>query len=535
MTGSHAIKTGIQVEELVVNQDRVVHGDVTYAFLRGVPNTITQYGTPYLQKDRATDLGLFVQDQWTVKRLTLNYGLRFDYFNGHTPSQSAPAGRFLPAREFAAVHDVPSWTDLNPRLGASYDLFGNGKTAFKVSIGRYLEALGVAAVTTLNNPIMTSVNSVNRTWNDVNGNYVPDCDLLNPGANGECGPFDNVNFGRNNPGATTYADDVLHGFGVRNYTWDVSLEVQHQIHPRVSLTGGYYRNWAANFRVNDNSAIGPADYTQYCITAPVDPRLPGGGGYPVCGLYDVAPAKFGQGNNIVNRASQYFGDNSNANCGTNAADVALQAANGGLCGVSDFFSIRANTRFGSGFQLGGGVDTGRTVIDNCFVVDSPQQLLHCRIVTPFKAQTQVKVFGSYPLPGAFAVSATFQNTPGQAITANYAAPNAAILPSLGRNLAACGTRVQCTSTATVPLVAPQTLFLDDHTRLDLRLSKTLRLSSGASLQLNFDVYNALNANTILSVNNTYGPTWLQPAVPPVPGGDAVLPARRLQFGGQLKF
>src|SRR5205814_93815 len=103
VTGSHAIKTGIQVEELVVNQDRVVHGDVTYAFLRGVPNTITQYGTPYLQKDRATDLGVFVQDQWTVKRLTLNYGLRFDYFNGHTPPQAALAGRFLPAREFAAV------------------------------------------------------------------------------------------------------------------------------------------------------------------------------------------------------------------------------------------------------------------------------------------------------------------------------------------------------------------------------------------------------------------------------------------------
>lgn len=71
-----------------------------------------------------------------------------------------------------------------------------------------------------------------------------------------------------------------------------------------------------------------------------------------------------------------------------------------------------------------------------------------------------------------------------------------ILPSLGRNLAACGTRVQCTSTATVPLVAPQTLFLDDLTRLDLRLSKTLRLSSGASLQLNFDVYNALKAQVL---------------------------------------
>jgi hypothetical protein len=119
------------------------------------------------------------------------------------------------------------------------------------------------------------VNSVNRTCNDANGNYVPDSDLLNPGANGECAAFDNVNFGRNNSAATRYSDEVLRGFGVRNYAWDLSLEVRHQIHPRVSLTAGYYRNWAANFRVNQNLALAPGDFSPYCITAPVDPRLPG--------------------------------------------------------------------------------------------------------------------------------------------------------------------------------------------------------------------------------------------------------------------
>ena len=104
------------------------------------------------------------------------------------------------------------------------------------------------------------------------------------------------------------------------------------------------------------------------------------------------------------------------------------------------------------------MDTGRTVEDNCFVVDSPQALLNCHVVTPFRGQTQVKVHGSYPLPAGFVVSGVFQNVSGVSYDANYAVPNAAIAPSLGRNLAACGTRAVCTATVSVPLIAPKTQF-----------------------------------------------------------------------------
>ena len=202
---------------------------------------------------------------------------------------------------------------------------------------------------TANNPIQTSVNTVTRTWTDTNGNYVPDCDLGNRGANGECGAIANQNFGRSTP-ATSYADDVLRGFGARDSNWDLSAEVQHQLRPGMSVTAGYYRNWYDHFLVTDNlAAATPADYSPYCITAPVDPRLPGGGGYPVCGLYDVSPAKFGQVNNLVTQASN-FGERKL---------------------VNDFFNVTLNTRFGSNLQFGGAVDTGRTVNDVCFNVDSP--------------------------------------------------------------------------------------------------------------------------------------------------------------------
>ena len=520
----------------------IVHGDVNYTFLNGAPNSITEWATPWFVKNRVkADLGLYAQDQWSFKRLTLNYGLRFDYLNGYVPEQHVDATQFLPARDFGAVSGVPRWKDLEPRLGMSYDLFGNSRTALKVSLSRYVEQ-GSYNIANDNNPVVTSVLSATRTWNDINGNYIPDCALTNPAGNGECGALNNVNFGRNNPNASRYSQDVLDGFGVRNYAWDFAAEVQHQIRPEVSVTGGYYRNWAGNFRVQDNQAVTPNDYQPYCVTAPVDPRLPRGGGYQVCGLYDVVPAKFGLGNTLVVPASQYeaqtraYGSQFGVNCGF-PGSLAGIANRGNLttCGQSDFFGVSLNTRFGRGIQLGGGVDTGRTVTDNCLVIDSPQQLLNCRVVAPFRAQTQVKAYGTYPLPGDFVVSATFQNLSGAPFEANYNATNAEIAPSLGRNLAACGTRVPCTATSMVPLIAPMTQFLPRRTQLDVRLTKILRLGR-ARVQANVDVYNAFNRSDQIAVNSTYGPAWPRPVSDNLVGGvDPILPGRLVQFGGQIAF
>ena len=520
VTGSHAFKMGIQVQEGVANRGTQIQGDVTYSFLRGVPNQVTQFATAYLQKERLMpDLGLFVQDQWALKRLTLNYGLRFDYLNAYVPVQHTDLTRFVAPRDFARVDCVPCWKDLNPRVGGAYDLFGDGRTALKASFGRYV---GVTAtdLAALNNPITTSVNSVTRTWNDGNGDYSPSCNLTNLAANGECGPVSNQNFGRSNI-TTRYDDAVLHGFGARDYLRDLSVELQRELRTGVSVAGGYYRNWSNRFNsvsgtldayYTDNLEVTPADYTPYCIAAPADPRLPGGGGYQVCGLYDISPGKFGRVNNLVRQASDF----------------------GNASRVSDFFNVNFNARLGSGVVFGGGVDTGRTVTDRCLVVDSPQQLLYCHVVTPFGAQTQLKAFGSYALPRGITVSATFQNVAGPNITANYPAPNSVIAPSLGRNLAACGVQVTCTATATVPLIAPMTMFEPRRSQVDFRLAKIIKLPGAARLQANFDVYNLLNDSSVLGLNATYGQQWLLPIVV-VSGTESILQGRLIQFGGQLTF
>jgi hypothetical protein len=504
VTGSHAFKAGVQMEEGIRDFVQETNGQRDYQFLNAVPVGINQFAEPYHTKAIVkAEFGLYAQDQWTINRLTLNLGLRYDYFNAYVPEQHLPAGPWVPARDFAAVYDVPSWKDLNPRLGASYNMFGNGRTALKVSLSRYVVIMATS-IADANNPVNTSVNTVNRTWNDTNGNYEPDCDLRSPLANGECGAFSDQNFGKLNI-TTRYADDVIRGFGTRDYLWDFATEVQHELRPGLSITGGYYRPWFRNFRATDNLAVTPADYDSYCITAPTDPRLPGGGGYPVCGLADVSPAKFGQVNNLVAPAANY---------GTQTQ-------------VSNFFNVTLNSRLGRNTQLGGGVDTGRTVTDTCFIVDSPQQLVNCHVVTPFKALTEVKLFGSYALPAGFVASGSFQNTPGPAILANFAAPNAVIAPSLGRNLAACGTRAVCTATATVPLTVPQTQFEGRRTQFDLRLSKIFKMSPRARLQANFDVYNVFNSSAILGVVGTYGSAWRRPT--------ATLPGRLIEFGGQFTF
>jgi hypothetical protein len=157
VTGSHAFKVGLMFEGGFSKIYTENNGNVDYQFLRGVPVAIDEYATPYLELGKVkADLGLYAQDQWTLKRLTVNAGLRFEYFNGWVPAQSQPAVEFAPARQFAAVYDVPDWKDLSPRLGASYDLFGNGRTAIKATFGRYVGPHGID-ITTLNNPLVTTV------------------------------------------------------------------------------------------------------------------------------------------------------------------------------------------------------------------------------------------------------------------------------------------------------------------------------------------------------------------------------------------
>ena len=204
VTGSHTAKLGFSLHTGRRAARRSTRYSDDTLLVKNIPGAPPIVGlallttAPYtMLTDVNADMGIYASDQWTLRRLTVTGGVRFDYFNTGIPAQSAPASRWVGARSFDALSDVPNWKDINPRVGASYDLFGNGKTAIKASVSRYVSGQVYAFASNIN-PLVTSRNNMTRTWLDFNGDNKPQGDPLstNPLLAGEFpGPVD-PNFGK---------------------------------------------------------------------------------------------------------------------------------------------------------------------------------------------------------------------------------------------------------------------------------------------------------------------------------------------------
>jgi Carboxypeptidase regulatory-like domain len=515
VTGSHNIKAGAQWSGGPYRRTRVGNGDLVQRYTNGVPNSVAVYNTPIGWTDRVNaDLGVYAQDAWTLKRLTINAGARWEHFDSEVSASVSPAGRFVPTRSFDAIA-MPVWNDLAPRFGVVYDLFGNAKTALKFGINRYEQAQTINFADQFNPLVLTSAI---LSWTDLNRDDI---------AQGELGCVYLT------PGCEINLAQLPQNFGVRAlvspnpdikrvYNIETMLGVQHELLPGIQMNAGWFRRAFHNLPRQTNTLQSFSDYTPVDVASPLDGS--------VIHMYNVSRTALTRVNNVV------FTD-----------DNQREWYNG--------YELSFNARLPHAATLFGGLTSERMLWTLCNEESNPNNLLYCDARNsgiPFR--TQLKLSGSYPLPYGIQIGGSFQSIPGYQLGCGGACnipspttlPSVTTPPGLGtvwlispttRYAADC--KGPCTPGAlvipnmsaanlNVPLVAPGTEYAERVNQLDVSLAKWFKVGA-ARLQGQMDIFNALNRSAALSVRslNYNTPSYLQPS--------SVLQGRIIRFATQLKW
>jgi carboxypeptidase family protein len=495
VTGTHAFKTGIQLGQGGNRHQRTLQGGVDLiqeyrlnasTGVRAPVSVVAYNTTQWSQENIKYDLGLFVQDSWTLERLTLNPGLRMEFFNTYIPKEGSPPGRFVPLREYGPIYNLPNWKDpWVPRLGGVYDLKGDGKTAIKGHIGKYMTAFSTVGFAQVYNPLRQETDR--RTWTDRNGDDIAQ--------DSELGAV-NIPFNTGQSLNRLPDPDIR-----RPYQWEYSLGVQREVAMGVSVSGNWVRRSWRRLFVSDNVLVGFSDFTPATIANPVNASDP-------ITIYNLNPSKLG--------LSQLVDRNSDQNeKWYNGYDVGFTAhVHGG--------------------NIYGGVSTGRMLTVNCDVPD-PNSLRFCDqrgLAIPYV--TQFKISGTYPLPLGVQISGNWQGYPGTFGStarqdAEYSSTlNRVVDSSLNVNYnvdrTVLPTLVQ--SSVTVPLLAPGTKYLKRWNQIDVRLAKKFHVQR-VNFQGQLDIFNVLNSSSVLTVNETYGSALDRPT--------SILQGRLLAIGAQVNF
>jgi hypothetical protein len=541
VVGSHNLRAGATLSNGDWRLLTMWTGDMQpITYNAGAPQQVTLRLPSDRKNGIARDLGLYVQDRWVMGRVTWNLGLRFDQFIGETRPSDVLASRLSGPATFGECEDgnvdpgdlctgtVQNWKDISPRVGFAMDVFGNGRTAIKASYARYVAGQAIAVANQVN-PIGALTATDTRVWRDLDGNGLP----LDAAGNIQFGELTNSastpTFGRLTVPTTQYDPDVLNGWGKRGYNDEVTFAAQHQLAERVSVNGGYYRRTFGNQTFTDDLRYDASSYDSFCITAPVDPDLPGGGGYQVCGVQDLKPSVFAlnQPANSLIRFSEDFGGETNLYQG---------------------FDVNLEARFRNGAFLKGGIGATSRTFDNCNLIaaglDATLQVVGANQGTEtypdgttnchreYGYRPDAKMSGSYILPWDIQFAATYQFTrgvqtggAGPSILANWTVTSAVAQPFIGRPWTSVASRI-------VGLISEGKDYGKHNlNQLDLRFAKRFNMGGDVRLRVDFDLYNVFNGSWPYTVSNTYANTttsnWLRPT--------NVLQHRFFKFGAHFSF
>jgi hypothetical protein len=298
VSGTHSVKVGLQLSHASTYATQNVTGNsMTLQLLDGIPSRVTVFAMPIELRERSKGVyGVFAQDQWRVSRMTLNLGVRYDHHAAYVPALMLPAGRFIGERSFPRVDNVPDMSDWSPRLGMAWDLFGDSRTAFKVNIAKYLEGHVAHQLHARGKPGVGVGDERHQALERHQRRLRAAGQRVGRALEQQLRPVD-----RHHALRRRNAAHAVPELGVRGHA------------PARDRRAGVGQRGVLQALVpqlptaTDNILTTPADFNPYCIKAPLDSRLPGGGGYDVCGLYDVIPALNGRIDNVIKQASN-FGD-----------------------------------------------------------------------------------------------------------------------------------------------------------------------------------------------------------------------------------
>ncbi len=273
VTGSHSLKVGTQVRTGYSQELFTMRGDILQITSNGVPNSVRLVNTPSGHNEEGTNTGLYVQDSWRLGRVTLNPGLRYERFVMSIPAQGAPAGTWVPARDFAAQNGIVNWNTVSPRLGFSWDMFGNGETALKGGVSRYDRLEGVNLVQPLN---LHNIAFQVCPWADTNNDLVAQTsEIVMARCTGSLQPT----LGNVDPGLK------------RPHQWEYTAMVQRQVGRNTSVSVGYYGRRYSDLYTTVNGNVPATAYTPVTITNPLT-------GQPLV-VYNQDPATKGSVRNVL--------------------------------------------------------------------------------------------------------------------------------------------------------------------------------------------------------------------------------------------
>lgn len=474
--GEHLIKAGVQWGRLFYGSDYSVQGDHWLVYNNGRPVSVRQFNAPSFSKNEATVTGFFIQDSWSMNRLTLNIGGRYDKYVGTLPDQSSTGGTFGTPRTVTEQevinHGIAVW-----RVGASYDLTGSGRTALKASASRYGLQVGIDRVTNVN-PL--TVGSRDCPWGDANGNRRYDAGELT----GTCPAFSGGTTTGYSPDGVDwpYSDEITAGF-----------ETQLPGAVRMGMMFYYRTNRAQIGQVN--TAVPTSAYTEHTIAIP---NGPGG---------TVQNPKPGTAT-VFNLAPALVSASANVRDNVDYLDTDYKGV-----------EFTATKRFSQKWQMQAGFTIGKNTggVTNGTDLNDPNVTLFPQGVIGNDSETAFRLSGSYELPWAINLAGSMIANNGYPYVSTY---------NLTRAAAALQGITLTRASQTVQLSERGDERFDNVTMFDIRLSKAFRFGS-RSFSPQIDFFNVGNADTTVNHVVAVGPSYRQPS--------EILSPRIIRIGFALNF